>query len=548
MAIDTNDKEFINTALDKLINRQNLADTNDDKEFLLHLYDQLWENMRAKENRLWSFLALYGAAVGLVFAGGQTSQTAGADIFALIIVLALSTWAVLIILNANWWVRRNLLMVGGIEDRFKEIKAGIYPKQFPDSKGGFDVLYRGSILVLSVLLIILYARTTWSYRNGGAVNAFHILAGITIVYLLFAGSALYCLLLHESYVRLLHKTRRSIAERAEKLTPAKKLELFQSEVDERRKLSARPHVIIILVIAAGLFDFVLYTNGLAFIPGDRLGLWIVMSLQLFLFVVYGVLWLRYRRPFSSKCFYSTAQKLIGEESSAAKAFIDQSGALIASANIQEQFNKRVQSLEDLSGLFEKLRDPRSAETITLIEAFQTDLRTVAEVVKAGVRSTEETNVAKGLKKIADDLSPITVNKLSWPSERGEDCKGEQVKERLKVMDEGLESFDRKRWLWVLALVTLTSAIFPVISLSSTTTAKADITRKGNAPSTADVRAQADEAEALLRKLKETQAKLETIEAQQTQQLTIKREIDEAMKNFVTKEGLQEQLDKDRKAK
>ena len=41
--------------------------SSDDKhEFMLHLYDKLWENIVNKENRtLWTFLTVYGAGIRL---------------------------------------------------------------------------------------------------------------------------------------------------------------------------------------------------------------------------------------------------------------------------------------------------------------------------------------------------------------------------------------------------------------------------------------------------------------------------------------------------
>src|ERR1700753_1606964 len=129
MTLAQADKDWVESLVNKLTSAANQGGMRDgdSKEFLLHLYDQLWENMRAKENRLWSFLSLYGAAVGLVFAGGQASGLPGAELFALVIVMGLTTWAVLIILNANFWIRRNILMVGGIGGKYPEIRKGIYP-------------------------------------------------------------------------------------------------------------------------------------------------------------------------------------------------------------------------------------------------------------------------------------------------------------------------------------------------------------------------------------------------------------------------------------
>jgi hypothetical protein len=45
-----------------------MALDTDTKDFLLHLYDKLWENMGAKEGRLWNYLSIYGAAVALALA------------------------------------------------------------------------------------------------------------------------------------------------------------------------------------------------------------------------------------------------------------------------------------------------------------------------------------------------------------------------------------------------------------------------------------------------------------------------------------------------
>src|SRR5215831_7579548 len=97
------------------------------REFLLHLYDKLWENMNAKEERLWTFLSFYGAAIALAFAAGEF---VGIEIYALIIILALTTWAVLIITNANWWYYRNLLMVTRIEAQFSEAVKGVVTKRY----------------------------------------------------------------------------------------------------------------------------------------------------------------------------------------------------------------------------------------------------------------------------------------------------------------------------------------------------------------------------------------------------------------------------------
>src|SRR5574341_1532559 len=82
MPLGISDQTYIDRLADKVVKNLRPKDDKDRGEFLLHLYDALWENMRSKENRLWTFLSIYGAAVGLLFVRGQASQVAGAELFA----------------------------------------------------------------------------------------------------------------------------------------------------------------------------------------------------------------------------------------------------------------------------------------------------------------------------------------------------------------------------------------------------------------------------------------------------------------------------------
>jgi hypothetical protein len=295
MTLDAADKEWVEGLVNKLTSATNQGDgrNGDDKEFLLHLYDQLWENMRAKENRLWSFLSLYGAAVGLVFAGGQASGLAGAELFALIIVMGLTAWAVLIMLNANFWIRRNLLMVGGIEKKYPGIAKGIYPRSFPEgTKGSFDALYRGSILVLSIMLLLFFARAIWPYRNPASFDTFHIFLSVVLIYMLFASFALYCLKQHEYYVTLNHSTKREQLLGAEQFTLSKWNDVLDGELNDRKKVSVRPYLLLLLLCVITLFDFILIRNGYTW----PYFLWCIIP-QALLITAFCWQWFTYRRPY-----------------------------------------------------------------------------------------------------------------------------------------------------------------------------------------------------------------------------------------------------------
>lgn len=241
-----------------------------DNNYLLHLYDALWENMRSKENRLWTFLSLYGAAVGLLFAGGQVSQVPGADLLAIMIVMGLSTWAVLIILNTNWWYYRNQLMVSRIEIRYPGAVKGVVPKIYNKNPNyRFDQLSEGSILLLTLLLFFLYSRTIWSYHAPGSISILQSLVVVVLLYVLFVFAAGYCLRLHESNIESYYSAKKDILEdaSANPLPPDERLTLVTDQIRTRQNLDARRRVLLLLILIAGLFDFITYRNGIG-------GLWL----------------------------------------------------------------------------------------------------------------------------------------------------------------------------------------------------------------------------------------------------------------------------------
>jgi hypothetical protein len=170
----------------------------DRKDFLLHLYDKLWENTTSKENRLWSFLSFYGAALALAFAGGQVS---GQELPALIVVIALTLWAALIVLNANWWYARNHLMVTRVESAFGGARDGIIPESYRDPKFRLDGLHRGSIIVLGTVSGLLYVTVMWRYMKVGSIETWFTLGVIIVAYVLFSLSIRYVVREHERHLR-----------------------------------------------------------------------------------------------------------------------------------------------------------------------------------------------------------------------------------------------------------------------------------------------------------------------------------------------------------
>ena len=301
MTFSNDDKAYIRKLVGDIINSRNQAAGKKDKEILLHLYDALWENMRSKENRLWTFLSIYGAAVGLVFAGGQISQIPGADLFAIVIVMALSTWAVLIIINANWWYCRNQLMVSCIEVEFSNTVKGIVPKIYYENPNyRYDPLSKSSILLLSVLLLLLYSRTMWSYHYTGSISDWQSLVAVILLYVLFVLSVDYCLRRHEFDVANYYRAKKDLlkdAAASNSLSVDERLKLLKVETDIRKSFHVRIGVLLLLGLVSWIFDFIIYGNGISL-------RWLiaVIVVQVFAIVIFGIREWIYTHPYGKEQF------------------------------------------------------------------------------------------------------------------------------------------------------------------------------------------------------------------------------------------------------
>jgi hypothetical protein len=117
-------------------------------EARLRVYDKLWENIIHKENRLWTFLTVYGAAVGFIVSQDLT-RLGSFHYPAYIALLLLTYWAAEIIIDSDWWSVRNRLMIGGIERHHRPSLQGVIPN-FYNSIG-----YRGESLHTASMVVVV---------------------------------------------------------------------------------------------------------------------------------------------------------------------------------------------------------------------------------------------------------------------------------------------------------------------------------------------------------------------------------------------------------
>lgn len=84
-------------------------------QFLLHLYDNLWDSIDRSELGVWQFVGLNAALftiIALIYTEKLSTEVAGA--FGMIIVF----WGMNIVINAGWWFNHNLNIIRNIEREF----------------------------------------------------------------------------------------------------------------------------------------------------------------------------------------------------------------------------------------------------------------------------------------------------------------------------------------------------------------------------------------------------------------------------------------------
>jgi hypothetical protein len=139
----------------------------EENDFLLHLYDKLWDNITVQEGRLWTFLSVYGAVTGLALSS-DTFRAVGIPGFA--VVLILTFWAIQIVLNADWWAARNRLMISGIELRFPEAVRGVVPSRYREPSYRPVRLHTVSIVVFALIGFLVYVIAVAGYCNPRSID------------------------------------------------------------------------------------------------------------------------------------------------------------------------------------------------------------------------------------------------------------------------------------------------------------------------------------------------------------------------------------------
>ena len=263
------------------------------KEFLLHLYDKLWDNINQKESRVWTFLSVYGAVIGIALGSGAVTSL---GLYGVLAVLLLTYWAVQIVLDADWWSIRNRTMVGGIEARFPGAGRGVIPPEYQTAGYSNDPLHRVSLLIFTVIAWLLYLKTVMGYSQPGSPRDLSTLAQIALLHLLFVVLTAAAVAREEGHLRDYYSIYRS-------LNPTSDVqELLGKEHGDRAKFKRR-HKLGLLVAAAAIPVYGVLFNASAL---TRWVLCLAAALLLFAASLVGLSSRDYYRPFvdGNKGLYS----------------------------------------------------------------------------------------------------------------------------------------------------------------------------------------------------------------------------------------------------
>ena len=132
------------------------------REYLINFRNGLWEAIRHKENGIWQFVSLFAAAIlvvtGLVQDGRALADLGLVNLSLLnLIILLISFWGAIIILEANFWQSRNLWLISNIEWEFlgKSGIGTIIPASYSTPNFRYSELYSVHLQIILAIITFL---------------------------------------------------------------------------------------------------------------------------------------------------------------------------------------------------------------------------------------------------------------------------------------------------------------------------------------------------------------------------------------------------------
>jgi hypothetical protein len=163
-------------------------------EYLINFRNGLWEAIRHKENGIWQFISLFAAALVVVIGLIQDGKFLGAInvtsiSFLNLIILFVTFWGVIIILDANFWLSRNLWFISNIEWEFLGHNGigTIIPAYYSTPNFRYSRLYSVHLQILLALtgFLVLAEGALIFSKKGVLITGEKIVVGILVFILSF---------------------------------------------------------------------------------------------------------------------------------------------------------------------------------------------------------------------------------------------------------------------------------------------------------------------------------------------------------------------------
>jgi hypothetical protein len=150
--------------------------------YLIEYRNGLWTQIRSKEDSVWRFISFFAAAIvlvgGLMKSDNPSSQTITPHTIFLMTctILIVSYWGLLITLDANFWMRRNLAIIGNIEREilFKSDFGSLLPISYSEPR---EFEYTKSYFIqmifffITILLCLIAYITTAVFTASSSTNS-----------------------------------------------------------------------------------------------------------------------------------------------------------------------------------------------------------------------------------------------------------------------------------------------------------------------------------------------------------------------------------------
>ncbi|MDY6867294.1 MAG: hypothetical protein SVT56_05230 [Chloroflexota bacterium] len=167
------------------------------EKYLIEFRNGLWTQIRKKEDSVWQFVAFYMGAV--IIAAGLIQEVQNISIDFIIAIFTglfiFTSWGILIVLDSNSWLQRNLILISNIESEIltEEDFNKLIPKYYANKNDfNYGNLFQIQLIFFSLINFLIIITVSFIIVND-YLN-FNFENGLVFCFFSFAASLMYFLI------------------------------------------------------------------------------------------------------------------------------------------------------------------------------------------------------------------------------------------------------------------------------------------------------------------------------------------------------------------